>query len=150
MAGRGVSPIVSVLLIIVITVAVSVFVYLWVTGYQASIEEEAGGRTNLGACLNFIGVEVAYEDSSSISYKIWLMNCGETRLHVDYVYLLDPSGKVTYTYYAGDWAIEPGVQNYLWVWIPKSYLRDGEVSYVRVTTKEGLEVTTSFRVKFSV
>ncbi len=151
MRRKGVSPIISILLIIVITVAVSVLVYVWIIGYQSTIEKEsAGGSKGLGACLNVIGVDVAYEDASSISYRIWLVNCGETRLHVDYVYVLDSTGKITYTYYAGDWAIDPGVQNYLWLWVPKSYLEEGQVNYIKVTTEEGLEVITSFRVKFNV
>ena len=108
MEMNGVSPIVSALLLVVISVVASVLIYFWVTSFQGQVTQQAGTPKALGACLKIEGLEVALRDTGGVAYKIWLKNCGSQTLHLDYVYLLDPSGNVYHSYLPGGWPLPPG------------------------------------------
>jgi len=87
---------------------------------------------------------VAVRDSGGVAYRIWLKNCGSQTLHLDYVYLLDPSGNVYYSFNAGGWSLSPQDTQYLWLWVPLNELRIGERTTVKVVTAEGIEAYYAF------
>ncbi|AGT34437.1 hypothetical protein N186_00195 [Thermofilum adornatum] len=139
MEMNAVSPIVSALLLVIISVAASVLIYFWVTSFQGQVTQQAGTPKALGSCLKIEGIEVADRDTSGVAYRIWVKNCGSQTLHLDYVYLLDPSGNVYHSYPAGEWSLSPQDTQFLWLWVPIDKLRIGERTTVKVVTAEGIE-----------
>lgn len=145
---RGVSPVVSVILLAAIAAAAAVLAYFFVSSYQAGLQRQAGSLAGgIGKCLKVEGVEVAGADAWGVSFRIWLRNCGETPLHLDYVFILDPSLSAKYTYYAGDWVLRESETQYLWLWVPRDKLVNHGVNLIKITTKEGVEAYYSFRVE---
>ena len=137
--NEGVSPIVSILLLIVISIVAAVIAYVWINSFQGRLTQHASAPRALGICLKIDGVEIALKQADGVAYRIWLKNCGSQTLHLDYVYLLDASGNAYYTYYAGRWSIPPQDTEYLWLWVPNEHLRIDERTTIKVVTAEGIE-----------
>jgi len=99
---------VSVLLLIVVAALAGTVTYLWVTGVLGRLARGGKERGILRACLKVSGVEVAARLPDGTAFMIWLVNCGESTLHLDHVYLCSPSGIVYHEYDPGDWPLPPG------------------------------------------
>jgi len=140
----------AILLLVIVADAAALVLYSWTTWLAGETERAAqSGAKPLAVCLRVIGAEKTWEGADGVSYAIWLMNCGDSTLHLDYVHVLAPDGTIVHTYYAGDWPVAPGSTEYLWLWIPKSAV-DSEESYVvKIVTKEGVEAYTSILVQYS-
>jgi len=132
------------LLLIVIAVLAGVLLYLWLSGFQGQAARGAESTSTLNTCLKVEGVEVAVRTAEGVAYKIWLLNCGSSTLHLRHVFLLDSSGNAYHVYHPGDWPLPPAQPNYLWLWVPADRLRSGEKTVVKVTTREGVEATFTF------
>ena len=142
------SQVVAIILLILISTVMASILYVFITQHlsaqSTAIEHEA---TNVK--LKIDGVRKAYEDTNWISYEIWMTNPGEVTIHLDYVYLIDPSSDtIVHRYYAGEWSIAPGDTQYLWLAIPKNKVKDGHTYVVKVTVKEGNEVYYRFTIYF--
>ena len=85
MKMKGVSPIVSALVLVVILVVASVLIYIWVTGFQGQVIQQAGTPKVLGVCLKVEALEVAVRQTDGVAYRVWLKNCGSQTLHLDYI-----------------------------------------------------------------
>ncbi len=147
---RGISTIVAILILIVIIAVAAILVYGWTVGLMAIMGREAQSETKpFSVCLRIVAAQKVWEGVDGVSYEIWLMNCGDSTLHLDYVYVLAPDGTVVHSYYAGDWPVSPGSTEYLWLWIPKSAVESGKRYLVKVVTREGAEAYTTIEVIYS-
>ena len=120
MRRRGVSPVVSILLIVAV-VASSVFtLYIWISSFQSRVQEgvEREGRVRKHGFLDiekvrlFISVD-ALGQVDTVELELWFRNMCEIPVHVDAVYLTDSKGGVCCLRLDNPLVVEPGEIGYL-------------------------------------
>ncbi|ABL78612.1 archaellin/type IV pilin N-terminal domain-containing protein [Thermofilum pendens] len=88
MKKRGVSPVIATLLLIVIAVAAAVLAYIWITGYQGTLTQQAS-TTQL---QERIAIEaVSYNGTTLTAY---VRNVGDVKVNITTIYVFNGSGTI--------------------------------------------------------
>jgi len=140
---RGLSPVISILLLIIITIAAAIIVYYWLLGYQGNIQKSASAKQFQSKIkINEVQKVLDYPNAA---YEIWITNIGDVEVYLDDVYVLGPNGKITYWHYdPGNWSIEPGDTQFLWLWTGNA-LTPSETYVLKVVTSDGVEYYYRFK-----
>jgi len=130
---KGVSPIISVLLLIVIAVAAAVVTYGFVMGFIG------GTTTTTTPAQSVIKVDAVNMTGSKNNVPgIFIRNVGTTTVTVDAIYIYDVNGTLVKANTTLEVTINPGT---VW-WVNTSLSLPNGTYYVKVTTEEGAVVTS--------
>ena len=115
MGGKGISPIIAVLLLVIIAVAAAVLTYLWVLGYIGTVQQQ-GGTQPLQERIKIEAVEV----TGGALTAVYVRNIGDINANISTIYLIEPTGSIK----GVDWDI-------------KEVLAPGEIKRIGVSADEG-------------
>ncbi len=134
---KAVSPVIATLLLILIAVAAAVLVYVWVTGYAASITEartpELRERIKIEA--------VSYKDRE---LTVYIRNIGDTKVTIDAIYVINAAtgSSITVATDIQNLKASPGeVVSHVLEGVD---LSPGETYIIKAVTVNGIEGATSF------
>lgn len=80
---KGVSPIITALLLIIVMVGATIIFYTWEIGFQSQLEESSEGKGSV--LIKIEGVKV-----SNNSLHVFVRNIGERRAKIDRIYIVKP------------------------------------------------------------
>jgi len=134
---KGVSPIISVLLLILIAVAAGVMTYVFVAGWIGS------ATTSTTVVQGQLSVDYADANASADTLTIYLRNVGGVALSIDSIYIEKAGGGLVTVYSptTGN-TLGPGDVTQLTV---SASLNPGEVYTIRIATKEGTTIVFSVK-----
>jgi len=136
---KAVSPVIATLLLILIAVAAAVLVYVWVTGYAASITEartpELRERIKIEA--------VSYKEEEQ-KLTVYIRNIGDTKVTIDAIYVINAAtgSSITVATDIQNLKASPGeVVSHVLEGVD---LSPGETYIIKAVTVNGIEGATSF------
>jgi len=91
MNRRGVSPVVAILLlilIILIAIGAGIAVYMYIISFTSST------TTNTGIGKSLMSVDVAYYDTGSKRFILFVKNIGSSIIQLDKAYVISPAGEL--------------------------------------------------------
>ncbi len=98
---KGISPIVSTVLLILVTLVISTLFFLWYSSFEKKIRSEIERRAEeeVGRFAYKISVETVFCNTSSKEVKIFIRNVGEKEIPTGqaYVYIYDENMQLLYS-----------------------------------------------------
>ena len=134
---RGLSPIVSVLLLILIAVAAAVVIYSWFSGAASK------NPTNTPQLYERISIDAVKVNTSNSSVTIYVRNIGSVTVNITSAYLMSAKNNSVICYNTAVYelispgGVKPILLTSCKISTPGTYV-------VKVTTKSGVETTYTF------
>lgn len=139
---KGISPVISILLLILVAIVAGVSAYVWITKY---VGESTMGSATSSLCLTCDAVQIL----PSGGVKLFIRNLGSTEVVIDklYIYYTTPDKKEKIFDY--DYLYKVGSMEVLEVTIPALDLSaiNGTITSVKISSKQGTVFVVPKRIE---